>query len=157
MLTKLALISLGGIGVALRFYIGYGVVSILPSHLHYSFIATFCINMLACFGIGLCVAMIKGQDSLLFVFLTIGLLGGFSTFFYLQPRSAKTPAKSLYPYRNALYATLQCMWNLMRVFRLCVKGQILQRFKILAFHILLQMCFIFAYVSFYLRIFHHIA
>lgn len=25
-------------------------------------------------------AMIKGQDSLLFVFLTIGLLGGFSTF-----------------------------------------------------------------------------
>ena len=57
------------------------VVSILPSqYLHYSFIATFCINMLACFGIGLCVAMIKGQDSLLFVFLTIGLLGGFSTF-----------------------------------------------------------------------------
>ena len=81
MLTKLALISLGGgIGAALRFYVGYGVVSILPSHLHYSFIATFCINMLACFGIGLCVAMIKGQDSLLFVFLTIGLLGGFSTF-----------------------------------------------------------------------------
>lgn len=81
MLTKLALISLGGgIGVALRFYVGYGVVSILPSHLHYSFIATFCINMLACFGIGLCVAMVKGQDSLLFAFLTIGLLGGFSTF-----------------------------------------------------------------------------
>ncbi|MDY5822288.1 MAG: hypothetical protein SPJ83_05745 [Helicobacter sp.] len=48
--------------------------------LHYSFIATFCINMLACFGIGLCVAMIKGQDSLLFAFLTIGLLGGISTF-----------------------------------------------------------------------------
>lgn len=85
MLTKLALISLGGgIGVALRFYLGYGIVSVLSSlpsqYLHYSFIATFCINMLACFGIGLCVAMIKGQDSLLFVFLTIGLLGGFSTF-----------------------------------------------------------------------------
>lgn len=85
MLTKLALISLGGgIGAALRFYLGYGIVSVLSSlpsqYLHYSFIATFCINMLACFGIGLCVAMIKGQDSLLFVFLTIGLLGGFSTF-----------------------------------------------------------------------------
>ena len=82
MLTKLALISLGGgIGAALRFYVGYGIVSILPSqYLHYSFIATFCINMLACFGIGLCVAMIKGQGSLLFMFLTIGVLGGFSTF-----------------------------------------------------------------------------
>lgn len=66
MLTKLALISLGGgIGAALRFYLGYGIVSVLSSlpsqYLHYSFIATFCINMLACFGIGLCVAMIKGQ------------------------------------------------------------------------------------------------
>lgn len=86
MLTKLALISLGGgIGAALRFYVGYGIVSVLSSYLssqylHYSFLATFCINMLACFGIGLCVAMIKGQDSLLFVFLAVGVLGGFSTF-----------------------------------------------------------------------------
>ncbi|EOX1264157.1 CrcB family protein [Campylobacter upsaliensis] len=36
--------------------------------------------MLACFGIELCVVMIKGQDSLLFVFLAVGVLGGFSTF-----------------------------------------------------------------------------
>ncbi|EEO23149.1 MULTISPECIES: FluC/FEX family fluoride channel [Helicobacter] len=81
MLTKLALISLGGgIGVALRFYIGYGVVSILPSHLHYSFIATFCINMLACFGIGLCVAMIKGQDSLYLCSLLSVCLGDLAHF-----------------------------------------------------------------------------
>lgn len=31
---------------------------------------------------------------------------GIQHIFYLQSRSAKTPAKSLYPYCNALYATL---------------------------------------------------
>lgn len=67
--------------VIMLFYVGYGIASILPSqYLHYSFLATFCINMLACFGIELCVVMIKGQDSLLFVFLAVGVLGGFSTF-----------------------------------------------------------------------------
>ncbi|MCR2103021.1 hypothetical protein CUPS4256_07160 [Campylobacter upsaliensis] len=70
-----------GIGAALYFYVGYGITSILPSqYLHYSFLATFCINMLACFGIGLCVAMIKGQDSLLFVFLAVGVLGALAHF-----------------------------------------------------------------------------
>lgn len=82
MLTKLALIGLGGgIGAALRFYIGYGVVSILPSqYLHYSFLATFCINMLACFGIGLCVAMIKGQDLCCLYFLLLVCLGALAHF-----------------------------------------------------------------------------
>lgn len=82
MLIKLILIGLGGgIGAILRFCVSYGLLSIIPSqYLHYNFIATFCINMLACLFMGLCVALIKGQDSLLLVFLTVGLLGGFSTF-----------------------------------------------------------------------------
>ncbi|TLD83329.1 fluoride efflux transporter FluC [Helicobacter trogontum] len=82
MLIKLILVGLGGsIGAILRFSLGYGFSLILPSqYLHYSFIATFCINMLACFCIGICVATIKEHDSLLLVFLTIGVLGGFSTF-----------------------------------------------------------------------------
>ena len=120
MLTKLALISLGGgIGAALRFYVGYvlylfcQVICIIASQrLLHQYVSVFWHR-----------AMCGDDKRARFTLICISyyrFAWGIQHILYLQPRSAKTPAKSLYPYRNALYATLQCMWNPMCVSRLCV-------------------------------------
>lgn len=82
MLVRLALIGLGGaIGAILRYLIGYAILAVLSNqNLLYSFISTFCVNMLACFCIGICVALLRDSSSLLYIFFAIGVLGGFSTF-----------------------------------------------------------------------------
>ncbi len=82
MLIKLALIGLGGgIGAMMRYIVGYAFLHLLPSqNLQYGFMATFCVNMIACFCIGLCVAILRENNSLYFAFFVVGVLGGFSTF-----------------------------------------------------------------------------
>lgn len=82
MLVRLALIGLGGaIGAILRYLMGYAILAVLSNqNLLYSFISTFCVNMLACFCIGICVALLRDSSSLLYIFFAIGVLGGFSTF-----------------------------------------------------------------------------
>lgn len=81
MLTKLALIGIGGgVGAVIRYIMGYAILTMLSNNLQYGFISTFCINMLACFCIGICMALLHDNSSLLYAFFVVGILGGFSTF-----------------------------------------------------------------------------
>ncbi|MBU6235491.1 MAG: fluoride efflux transporter CrcB [Alphaproteobacteria bacterium] len=80
MMNLLAVISGGALGSALR----YGVGIFAPKLLGNAFpFATLIVNVLGCFLIGATIATFEARgplDQTLRLFLTVGLLGGFTTF-----------------------------------------------------------------------------
>ncbi|RDU67499.1 fluoride efflux transporter CrcB [Helicobacter didelphidarum] len=82
MLTKIILVGLGGaIGAVCRYLMSVFILSYLSHNsLAFGFVATLCVNIIACFLIGQCAYYIKDSQSLWYIFLAVGILGGFSTF-----------------------------------------------------------------------------
>ena len=70
----------GGLGAALRYWLSGSVYKVLPPTFPYG---TLAVNLLGCFGIGFLMTFIEERfvvQPSLRVFLTIGVLGGFTTF-----------------------------------------------------------------------------
>jgi fluoride exporter len=71
--------AFGAIGVSLRFGLDVWILSQWPG---YGFVGTLFINVVGAFAIGMCLAFSRGGtvNETLYRFLTVGLLGGFTTF-----------------------------------------------------------------------------
>ena len=70
----------GGLGAALRYWLSGSVYKVLPPTFPYG---TLAVNLLGCFGIGFLMTFFEERfvvQPSLRVFLTIGVLGGFTTF-----------------------------------------------------------------------------
>ncbi len=70
----------GGLGAALRYWLSGGVYRFLPPTFPYG---TLAVNVLGCLAIGFLMAFFEERflvQPLLRLFLTIGILGGFTTF-----------------------------------------------------------------------------
>ncbi len=70
----------GGLGAALRYWLSGSIYRLVPPTFPYG---TLAVNVLGCFGIGFLMALIEERfvvQPQLRVFLTIGVLGGFTTF-----------------------------------------------------------------------------
>jgi CrcB protein len=70
----------GGLGAALRYWLSGGVYRLIPPTFPYG---TLAVNILGCFSLGFLMVFFGERftvQPLLRVFLTIGVLGGFTTF-----------------------------------------------------------------------------
>jgi fluoride exporter len=70
----------GGLGATMRYYLSGAVYRFLPSDFPYG---TLFVNITGCFTIGLLMTLMEERflsDPALRIFLTIGILGGFTTF-----------------------------------------------------------------------------
>ncbi len=81
-MIKVLIVGSGGfIGASLRYLSGIGILRI--TNQHWFPCATFFVNFLGCFLIGLISSWVKakgGANQELHLFLIVGLLGGFTTF-----------------------------------------------------------------------------
>ena len=79
LLGLLAVIGGGALGSLLRYLLGYGLaIYAAPSYL-----ATLLVNVLGCFAIGVCYALLSSRvetSEALKLFVMTGFLGGFTTF-----------------------------------------------------------------------------
>lgn len=101
----------GGIGAALRYWLTGGVYRFVGADFPYG---TLLVNILGCFLIGFMMTFFEERFSVqptLRVFLTIGVLGGFTTFstFSYETIALIKEGNALWGTANVVYSVLTCL------------------------------------------------
>jgi len=101
----------GGIGATFRYWLQGAVYRFMGTEFPYG---TLLVNVLGCFAIGLLMAVFEDRfavNSGLRLFLTIGILGGFTTYssFSYETVSMLREGSYLAGTANVVYTTLNCL------------------------------------------------
>ena len=102
----------GGIGAAFRFWLQGSIYRFMGTSFPYG---TLLVNVLGCFAIGLFMTVFEKEvcfiQPILRIFLTIGVLGGFTTFssFSLETITLLREGDYLSGSANVLYSILNCL------------------------------------------------
>ena len=101
----------GGIGAAFRYWLQGSIYRFIGTNFPYG---TLLVNVLGCFAIGFLMAVFEERfvvQPVLRIFLTIGILGGFTTFssFSLETVNLLREGDYLSGSANVIYSILNCL------------------------------------------------
>lgn len=101
----------GGIGASLRYWLSGAIHKILPASFPFG---TLFVNLMGCFAIGFLMTILEEKfisDPSLKIFLTIGILGGFTTFssFSFESIALLRDTEILFASLNIITSILGCL------------------------------------------------